>query len=142
MFITETLEFHQETLDTSVENFANLIQNFLSRYSRTCHNIMFLIIMKKISEHLKNHPDSKFCNIPLTYLIFQIRNNCIEQDDPNFEIFKINKLQELNLNKIKYNSSIINMFKVWFFIDRVILVIENDFSRGRYEYGYSTYFAQ
>jgi len=145
MFVTETLEFRQETLDTSVENFVNLIQNFKSYRPTICNNIIFLIIMKKISEHLKNHPDSKFCNIPLTSVIFQIRDKCInfpQQDDPNFEDFKINKLKELNLNQIKYNISMINMFKVWFFIDRVILITENNFSRGRYGYGYSTHFAQ
>ncbi len=145
MFVTETLEFRQETLDISVENFANLIQNFQSRYSGICNNVIFLIIMKKISEHLKNHPDSKFCDIPLTLLIFQIRYKCMEfmeSDDPNFSLFKTVKLQELNLNTNKYNNTMSNMFKVWFFIDRVLPVLEDNFSRGVNGYGYSTYFAQ
>jgi len=144
MFVTETLEFQQETLDTSVENFAQLIQNYTSRYARTCNNVAFLIIMKKISEHLKNHPDSKLCDIPLSSLIFQIRDNCIkflEREDPNFVTFKTTKLQELNLNTTKYTSTVADMLKVWFFIDRVIPMLEDNFSRGRYGYGYSTYFS-
>lgn len=145
MFVTETLEFCQETLDTSVENFAHLIQYSVSRTGRTCSNVTFLIIMKKISEHLKNHPDSRFCDIPLTSLIFQIRDKCIEfteSDDPNFSLFITVKLRELNLNTNKYNTIMSNMFKVWFFIDRVLPILEDNFSRGRYGYGYSTYFAQ
>jgi len=143
MFVTETLEFRQETLDTSVENFSHLIQNYSSRYARTCNNIIFLIIMKKISEHLKNHPDSKFCDVPLTSLIFQIRDKCVEfmeRDDPNFALFKTVKLRELNINTNKSSSTMADMFKVWFFIDRVLPVLEDNFSRGRYGYGYSTYF--
>lgn len=145
MFITETLEFCQETLDTSVENFAHLIQYFESELTRFCDNVTFLIVMKKVSEYLKNHLNSRFCDIPLISLISQIRYKCIEfteSDDPNFSLFKTAKLRELNLNLDKYGV-ILDMLKVWFFIDRVLPILEDDFSRGEYgHFGGPTYFAQ
>jgi hypothetical protein len=133
MVVTETLEFHQNTLDTSIETFVKLIQNnnlynSLDNYLKNFEDAIYLIIMKKLSDYLKTHENSHICDFPIGEVILQIKYKCLHfaDNNPNFLTFKTIKLQELNIDTA--NQYINKILKVWFFTDVIIPIVDDQFS--------------
>lgn len=131
MLVPQTITFHQETTDTSIENFLNITQ--------ASYEVVLLIIMKQLINFLKNHPESiLFQNHTPGQIISLIIQKCINpttintidrEDNVEFSEFKKDRIKYFPLT---YSS---NTFKkrilvTWFLGPSIIEHLHNSFLRG------------
>jgi hypothetical protein len=130
MFVTETVEFNKDTLDTSVEKFLMLALSHDPYEAIT--NTKYLIIMDHIVKYLKNHNDSKICEkLETKNLLFELERRCRNlsfEQSAEYEVFEASKRVEFIIlapTSRYYTSNQQGLFKVWFYINRAIIEYEN-----------------
>ena len=130
MFVTETIEFNKDAIDTSVEKFLLLGLNH-DPYE-TITNAKYLIIMDHIVKYLKTHNDSKICEkLQTKDLLFNFEQRCRDlsiMSSPEYEVFETSKRTEFNMLipiSRYYAQTQRALFKVWFYIDHAIIEYEN-----------------
>ena len=137
MFVTNTIEFNQDILDTSIENYIRL--NYLQNQS---DDMCYYIIMKHIIKYLKNHPESRICEImSITSMLYKLKDLCLiylkNTETSGSEIlkeFEVTKKLELGLIDDKYSIRKSKIFTVWLYIDGAIEQLEIKCARGDYGY--------
>lgn len=78
MFITETISIDQESImKLSLEDLILLVDNFGCVHTKLLGIAKHLIVLKKISNYLKTHPDSRIADkFVLDNLMLMIKNRC------------------------------------------------------------------
>lgn len=138
MIIHETIQFDQNSIDTSIENYLKLCTVFSSDDSWIYNNTRYLIIMKYLISYLKQHPESNLWrNFQTHSLLYEIESACYYNKkeiryDIEFISFKSLKMEQYNTqinNKIRDDERGINyekekMLKTWFLVEQVIKQFE------------------
>ena len=135
MFVTETIEFNPESLNSSIKNF-KLIKRHIDNYYRT---IEYFIIIKHLLKYLKTHPETELCNSlsiqdmikNIKYIGLQEFRDNIGDQNQNYLDFMLLKIQEFGFQKNTHEIRGTTMFKTWFIIDRAIEKLEIEENRGR-----------
>ena len=103
MFVTETFSINCEDIkDIPLETIVSLKPNFGYGNYKYREIICKIIILKKISNYLKSHPDSRICEMSLGTIMKKIRNKIRSfspQDSEDYRNFIINLgLRWLDIN--------------------------------------------
>ena len=131
MFVTHSIEFTRDTLNTSIEDFVSL--NYNTNFSRN-DDVFYYIIMKHLIKYLKNHPASKICNHLMTSsILIKLKDMCFIHMR-NIGTEEINVFTAAKKLELKLQDNGNNVFVVWYYIDTVLEQFELKCERG--EYGY------
>jgi len=109
MFVTETFSINCEDIkEIPLENIVSLKPNFDYGSYRYREIIYKIIVLKKISNYLKSHPDSGICEMSLGVIMKKIRNKIRSfspQDSEDYRNFIINlglQWRDINFYDEKY----------------------------------------
>ena len=109
MFVTETFSINCEDIkEVPLEFIASLKPDFDYGSYRYREIIYKIIVLKKISNYLKSHPDSRICEMSLGVIMKKIRNKIRSfspQDSEDYRNFIINlglQWRDINFYDEKY----------------------------------------
>ena len=134
MFVTHSVEFNQDTLDTSIENYLSI-----NYHSNKTDDLCYYIIVKHLIRYLKNHPGSQICNnLLIASILIKLKDMCYihgrNENPEEVRIFTAAKKLELNLQDNINSSGNHSLFMVWCYIDTVLEQLEIKCARGDYGY--------